>query len=97
MANREDIINGLQATVDRFPEYNAQGVPVARGNIIKPAIPTPPKEIFPDVNTNPLRVNATTGGVPVPKAPKPVMRNPNYISPHVRGEDRKWLKAFLEE
>ena len=79
--SREDIINGLQTTVDKYADVTPTGAPIVRAPIVKPVKPV---EAFPDATTNPLRIHPTTSG----KAPIPVT---------IRGEDRKWLKGFMEE
>jgi len=88
-SRRDDIIKGLQDTVDKYQETTPAGAPIARGKIIKPIDP------FPDVTTNPVRLHPTTGGVePVPVVP---VKEKTYIPTYLHQADKKWLKSFLEE
>jgi hypothetical protein len=56
---------------------------------------------YPDVTTNPLRLNPTTGGEPpmLQKiTPVPMKkRKPTFIPPNLGVEDRKFLQSMLEE
>lgn len=85
LRSRKDIISDLEATVNKYPEVVPPVAPVP-DKIRQPMPPRPAKEMFPAGTTIGTRLYPENGGVK-PRTPIPVT---------IRGEDRKWLRKFMD-
>jgi len=81
---RADILAGLQAAVDKYGAEPGE-VPKVTVPIVKP-VPAPVAPVEPIVPTTPV------------VEPKGIYKGrPTYITPNLRGPDRKWLQHFITD